>query len=406
MSKKLELQKKLGSLVEEQRSLLNQLGDGVWAADQQEQVSKMDDDIMSLERQIQLVAKAEERGIDEAKKTQVEAKEEVSKRDLMVRGLRDFAKNGSISESYKDVLVGANDNLEARAQGTLTSAAGGILVPTELQNVIIKQLLAFGGVYEISNRFNTTGGNPLVFATNDDTSRKATIVGQGANVGTAADMVFGSKTFGAYKYSTGILPINQELIDDASFNIESEVLEALGTGMARGFADDFIKGNGSTAPEGIVTALTALGAGGIGVNAAASALTADNLLDLSHSINRAYRTSSAKYVLSDATLAVVRKLKTTTGEYLWQYPDIQKGVPGTLFGYQYQVCDELDGVATGKMSVLFGDFSKYRIRLVGSPVIKRTQELLMTTDQIGFLMLQRMDAKFMLPGSIKALKHA
>lgn len=406
MSKKIVLQRQLGVLVEEQRSLLNQLGDGVWPADEQAKVSKMDDDITSLESQIQLVAKAEERSIDEAKRTKLETKEEVNKVELAKRAFKSFAKTGSISEEFNDVLIRANDNFESRAQGTATAGAGGVFVPTDLKNYVIESLMAHGGIYSIARVFATDSGNTIAIPTNDDTANKATIVGQGASVGAATDLAFDSKTFGAFKYSTGVLKVNQELLDDSQYDITSFIMKKLGIRMSRGWSDHVAKGNGTTQPEGIVTALTSLGAAGIGVSLAAGSFTnADALMDLQGSIDAAYNNPSCRFVLNQATLNTIRKFKTNTGEYIWQYPDFQKGLPGTILGSGYTVCPEIDGVATGKMSVLYGDFSNYEIRVVGSPVVKRLVELYAENDQLGFLMLHRMDAKFMLPGTIKALKH-
>ncbi len=399
----LSLQRKYGQLVTEQRNFIEEIGDKIPAADQEAKMQKIDEDLGAMERQIERVKKLEERAREEA----VEAnkpKEKMEGEALARAALRNYFATNEILEEYRGVLV---PEKEARAQGTGSAASGGVLIPTLLMPEIVKSMKAFGGIYDIANIFNTANGDPLTLPTLDDTANQAIEIAEATEVSAATDLAFGSKTFGSFKYTTGAHRINQELIDDAAFGIESEVLQVLGTRLARRWANRFVSGNGTTQPEGIVTALATIGAGATGVTAAAAALTADNLLDLQHSVNFSYRQSgNCKYVLSDATLAAIRKLKDSNNNYIWQMHDIRTGAPGQIWGSPYKISDDVASIGASATSVLFGDFKYYRIRLIGSPVIKRQNELYSNSDQVGFVMFARMDAKFVLPGSIKRLVHA
>lgn len=399
----LGLQHKYGQLVTEQRNFIEEIGDKVPDADQEAKMQKMDDDLSAYERQIERVKKLEERSREEA----VEAnkpKQKLEGEALARSALRNYFATNEIGEEFRDVL---KPDRESRAQGTGSAASGGVLIPTILLPEIVKSMKAFGGIYDIANKFNTSNGDPLVLPTLDDTANQAIEIAEATAVSAATDLAFDSKTFASFKYTTGAHKINQELIDDAAFNIESEVLQVLSTRLARRWANRFVSGNGSTQPEGIVTALAAIGSGATGATALVSSLTADNLLDLQHSINYAYRQSgNCKYALSDATLAAVRKLKDSNNNYIWQMHDIRTGAPGSIWGSPYQICDDLADIGASATSVLFGDFNYYRIRLIGSPVIKRQNELYSNSDQVGFVMFARMDAKYVLPGTIKRLVHA
>src|SRR5690606_3040040 len=114
-------------------------------------------------------------------------------------------------------------------------------------------------------------------------------------------------------------------------------------------------GDGNGDPNGIVTAST-LGK----TAAAAAAVTYDEIIDLVHSVDPAYRASpKTRFMFNDSTLGVLRKLKDGEGRYIWTAGDVQNGVPGTILGYRYSINQAMAGVATGEKSMIFGDFGKY-----------------------------------------------
>jgi HK97 family phage major capsid protein len=155
-------------------------------------------------------------------------------------------------------------------------------------------------------------------------------------------------------------------------------------------------GDGSGDPNGIVTAST------LGVTAAsATGLTADELIDLQHSVDPAYRTSpKARFMFNDSTLKVLRKLKDGEGRYIWDAGDFTKGVAGSLLGASYSVNQAMASIATGNKSVLWGDFSKYFVRKVGAPIIGVMRERFW--PDLGIAGLIRLDGEL---GDTAAVKH-
>jgi HK97 family phage major capsid protein len=102
-------------------------------------------------------------------------------------------------------------------------------------------------------------------------------------------------------------------------------------------------GSGSSDVEGIVTNSAA------GVTAAsATAVTADEIIDLVHSVDPEYRQSpNAAIMMNDSTLTAIRKLKDGNGNYLWQMGDFQIGTPQNILGYPVVVNQDMDSIATG-----------------------------------------------------------
>lgn len=268
-----------------------------------------------------------------------------------------------LDSEVRQVLRGA----ELRAQTAGTTTAGGYTVPTELATFIEKAMIASGPMYD-GNLFtviNTTGGNTFNIPTIDDTASVAVAHTEGGTVTDdgGSDVTFGQKTLGAYAFDTEWVRWSYELANDSIFNVESLLGDLLGERMGRIANSKLTTGSGSSDVEGIVTN------SGLGKTAAAvAAVTADEIIDLIHSVNPAYRSApSTALMMNDSTLAAVRKLKDGQGNYLWQMGNYQAGVPQNILGYNVVVNQAMDSLATGKKVMLFGDMSKFYVRKVGGP---------------------------------------
>ena len=256
---------------------------------------------------------------------------------------------------------------EVRAQTAGTATAGGYTVPTELANFIDKAMIATGPMYDGSlfTVLNTTGGNTFNIPTVNDTAVTAeahTEAGTVTDDG-GKDVTFGQKTLGAYAFDTEWVRWSYELASDSILNVESLLGELLGERLGRIANSKLTTGSGSSDVEGIVTN-SALGK----TAAAVAAITADEIIDLVHSVDPAYRASpSTAIMMNDSTLAAVRKLKDGNGNYLWQMGNYQGGVPQNILGYNVVVNQAMDSLATAKKVMLFGDMSKFYVRKVGGP---------------------------------------
>jgi len=290
---------------------------------------------------------------------------------------------------------------EVRAQTAGTTTAGGYTVPTELASFIDKAMAASGPMYD-SNLFtvlNTTGGNTFNIPTVDDTAVAAGAHTEGGAVTDdgGKDVTFGQKQLGAFAFDTEWVRWSYELANDSILNVEALLGELLGERLGRIANSKLTTGSGSSDVEGIVTN------SGVGKTAAAvAAVTADEIIDLIHSVDPAYRASaSTALMMNDSTLAAVRKLKDGNGNYLWQMGNYQAGVPQNILGYNVVVNQAMASLATGNKVMLFGDMSKYYVRKVGGPSLFVARERF--APDYGILGYARFDGVLANTGAVKHL---
>jgi HK97 family phage major capsid protein len=191
-----------------------------------------------------------------------------------------------------------------------------------------------------------------------------------------------------------------ELLQDSAVNIEQFIGELLGERLARRVNSELTVGDGTGDPLGIVAA-SAAGKTAAGV----AAFTADEIIDLLHSVDPAYRASpKCRFMFNDTTLAAIRKLKDGNGAYIWSMGDIRNGEPGLLLGQRYSVNQAMVNAATGTKPIVFGDFSKYYVRKVGSPVIGVRREYYW--PNIGLAGIVRLDGDLIQTSAVKHLVMA
>ena len=275
---------------------------------------------------------------------------------------------GNMDPEERAVLRTGYSSVESRAQ-TTTPAAGGYTVPTELMNEIIVSMAAFGPMYDptVTRELVTVGGGTLTMPTINDTSVVAVPHTEGVALTDdgGSDVTFGQKVLNAYAFNTEWLRVSKELADDSIFAMESLLSGLLGERLGRIANSQLTTGTGSSAPNGIMTAST------LGVTAVATAaITADEIIDLEHSVDPAYRVGpQVAFMFNDSTLKAIRKLKDGEGNYLLSAGDITRGVTPTLLGYRYVINQAVASLATGNRVMVFGDFGKYIVRKVGQPLI-------------------------------------
>ncbi|WP_339764939.1 phage major capsid protein [uncultured Sulfitobacter sp.] len=320
----------------------------------------------------------EERQAREAKRPGVDAAEARQGGDMDYRTafhayLRAEGQMGAMDAEARSVLSRGYTTVEQRAQ-TTTNTAGGYTVPTELMNILIKSMQAWGPMYseDVATVLTTSGGGQITMPTVNDTAVTAGAHTEGATLTDdgGKDVTFGQKVLEAFAYDTEWLRVSKELADDSIMAMEQVLGDLLGERLGRIANLQLTTGSGSSAPNGVVTAST-LGKTATGT----AAITGDEIIDLVHSIDPAYRMGpKVQFMFNDSTLAAIRKLKDGDGNYLWQMGNVQQGQPGSLLGYSYRVNQAMGSLAAGNKVMLFGDFGKYYVRKVGAPLIGALQD--------------------------------
>jgi HK97 family phage major capsid protein len=291
---------------------------------------------------------------------------------------------------------------------TQTLAGGGALIPEGFATAFETALLAYGYMLQVADVMTTPTAAPLPWPTANDTSNKGRRLNQNAAVdntgANTAYPTFGAVVFYAYKYTSDEILVPFELIRDNAVGLVEWLGEALGIRIGRVENDDWTNGTGADQPKGIVTACT------VGKTAAsATAIKWDEVIDLEHSVDPAYRNNpGVGYMCHDGIIQALRKLKDGEGRYLWQM-SANSGEPDRLNARPITRNQSMQAtVATGKQTLLFGDLTKYKIRRVGSLRMYRLVERYRDNDQDAFLAFEEADGNLIDAGThpVKSLKQA
>lgn len=280
--------------------------------------------------------------------------------------------------------------LPQNAMSTTTPAEGGYTVATEYFRQLAETMKAFGGIRAVASVIQTGTGAQMQFPTADATAEIGEIVGQNAAVA-ALDTAFGNATMDVYKYSSKKIAVPFELIQDSMFDIEAYINAVLATRIGRITATHFTTGTGTSQPKGIVTGATS---GKVGTTGQTTTVIYDDLVDLEHSVDPAYRNGPrVGYMMHDSSLKTIRKIKDTQGRPIF-VPGYEQGNPGgapdRLLGRPIYISQEMDAMAASKKSILFGDFSKYLIReVMDLTLFRMADSAFILNGQIGFVAFNR-----------------
>ena len=307
-------------------------------------------------------------------------------------------KTGRASEAYKQAMLTALRTNFRQVSNVLSEgvdANGGYLVPEEYDHRLIDILDEENVMRKLGTRITTSGEHKINIAA---TKPAAAWIEEGGAL-TFGDATFDQIILDAHKLHVAI-KVTEELLYDNAFNLESYIMQQFGKALANAEEDAFINGTGTGQPLGI---LAATGGADVGITAkSATAITADEIIDLIYSLKRPYRKSAA-FLLNDQTLAAIRKLKDNYGQYLWQ-PSLQAGEPDRILGYAAYTSPYFPAIAAGKAAVAFGDFSYYNIGDRGTRSFKQLTELFAGNGMIGYVAKERVDGKLILPEAVQILK--
>lgn len=318
---------------------------------------------------------------DRHRKAAIECNIELNRKEIDIDLRRD----------YKNVRT------EIRAaQSSVTGSTGAFLIPEGFVSSLESALLQFGGMREVSNVIRTETGNDLPWPTSDDTSNKGEIIGE-STTQTEQNVAFGLITYKAYKYSSKMILVPYELLNDSAINLATFLGDKCGERIGRIQNDHFTTGTAAGQPKGIVTAST------LGVTSATTtAIKFDEVKDLYHSVDPAYRVG-ARFMFHDGILQYLAKLKDGQGQYLMG--GVVSGNPTTLYGMPYTINQSMQAtVATATKTMLFGQLSKYQIRDAGSIRFIRLNERYAEKDQVAFFALMRSDGN-LLDAGVAPVKH-
>lgn len=280
---------------------------------------------------------------------------------------------------------------QARAL-TVTTSAGGYLIPQGFADVLVKSRLAFGGMRQArTNKITTDTGADLPIPGMDDTGNKGMLLG--INTGSSTqDVAFTSRTLKAYVMHSKSVKVPWQLMQDSAFDVETMILApAFGERIGRIENDYFTTGSGSSEPQGVITGASS---GLTGTGAAASGPSYADVVTLYHSVDPAYR-DFAQFMCNDASVLALRLLVDDANRPIWlpaTSGGLAEATPDTLLGKPLVINQSMASPAANAKSLLFGDFSQFWIRDVKGITVVRQDELYSDALQTGFFAYARLDS--------------
>ena len=367
-------------------------------AEEKAKFDKMEADAQAIMSEIDIIERTAEMKKELAAKT--EAREAAPK----------ATRKGAFEKYLRNGMSALNNeerSLMTEMRGTSTQVAGtdslgGFLVPQDFSNELDMALEFTGEVERLAKKLNTAGGALLDYPTVNDTATDANLISEAAAV-TVQDVTFANKQLSAYNYASQVR-VSMQLLQDNAFDLNAFLVEAMGERIARATNAAFTTGTGSSQPQGIITGSVA------GKTAAsATAITADEVLDLIYSIDPAYRNKESFGLMAhNNVISAIRALGIgSANDFPIFIPSMEAGVPDKLFGHNIYYNNDMESsIATGKKTMLAADFSKFVVRSAGGIQMVRLNERYMDELEVGFVAYARKDAAVLDSRAVKHLVQA
>jgi len=363
-------------------------------AEEKSKFDAMEADARGIKEQIDTLERAAELKKELAANTEArQAAPKATRKGAFEKYLRNGM--GSLNAEERSIM-GELRGTSTQVVGTDT--LGGYLVPQDFSDELDIATLFTGEVERLAKKLNTAGGALLDYPTINDTATDANLISEAAAV-TVQDMTFANKQLSAYNYASQVR-VSMQLLQDNAFDLNSFLAESMGERIARATNGAFTSGTGSSQPQGIVTGST------LGKTAAsATAITADEILDLIHSIDPSYRNKPSFGLMAhDNVISAIRALGIgSSNDFPIFIPSMEAGQPDKLFGHNVYYNNDMESsIATGKKTLLAADFSKFVVRSAGGVQIVRLNERYMDELEVGFVSYARKDSAVL---DSRAVKH-
>jgi HK97 family phage major capsid protein len=299
---------------------------------------------------------------------------------------------------------------------TTTGSQGGFTVQTLVARDMIDLLKSYAYMRRVASQISTENGADLSYPTSDGTSETGEIIAQNTTA-TSADPVFANRALNVFKFSSKIVTVPIELIQDAQFDIAGMVTKRLIDRIGRIENTKFTVGTGTAEPFGLVAASST---GKVGTTGQTLTIIYDDLVDMVDSLDAAYLdtpisspqdpTAAPGWMFSQTMRRVVRKIKDTAGRPIWtpSYDEgLSSGSPDMLLGYPVYINNDMAVPAANAFSLAFGNFHKYMIRdAMDITMFRFDDSAFMKLGQVGFLAWARAGGNLLDVNSVKLYQHS
>jgi HK97 family phage major capsid protein len=360
--------------------LLAEKGSAVWSAEDKAKFDGLMDEAERVQTQIEAHQRALDadarRNFKDAQRAEAQPKTEAQRAlDIYLR------------KSVRDMSV-EEVTLVRNTMSTTTGSEGGFTVKTDVAASLVDQLKSYGSMRRVAERIVTSQGGPLGYPTTDGRSETGEIVAQNQPAA-AADIVFGTRDLATSKFSSKIIAVPIELLQDSMIDVQALVFKRMRDRIGRYQNTMFTTGSGTSQPTGVITAASV---GKTGATGQTTTIIYDDLVDIVDAVDVAYTDEASappKFMFSQTMRRVVRKIKDTAGRPIWT-PSYDAGVSDSrtdlLLGYEVVINNDVAVPAANAYSLAFGQLGNYMVRDAMDVTLFRFDDsAYMSKGQVGFL---------------------
>ena len=272
--------------------------------------------------------------------------------------------------------------VEQRADVNLTTGDNGAVIPSSIANKIIKKVHDISPLYQLATKYNVKGTLSIPYY--DESSSTITMA-------YATEFKSLESTSGKFLsielkgFLAGALSkIAKSLVNNSQFDIVSEVINIMADSIARWIENELINGtdNKIQGLRGVTQTVT---------SAAATALTADELIDVQEEVPDVYQ-ANAIWIMNRSTRKAIRKLKNSDGDYILNKdPNSKWGY--TLFGKDIYTTENMPSIAASKTVIYYGDMSGLAVKLSEDVNIEILREKFAEQHALGVIAWCEIDSK-------------
>jgi HK97 family phage major capsid protein len=394
------LRERRNGLAIEARKLLDESKDKKWTAEDQTKYDAYTGEILDVDARIE----REQKLLDLAAEERIQHRDPAAKNDDPLSDIRIF--DAWMRRGEKGLSAEQASKLY-NTMSTTTGSEGGYTVPTTVASELIEALKAFGGVRAVADQLTTAQGNPLSYPSTDGTAEVGELLAENT-AAAALDPSFGTVGLNVFKYSSKIIAVPIELLQDSSVDIEAFVRRRIIERIGRIENQHFTTGTGTGQPRGIVTGSSA---GKVGTTGQTTTVIYDDLVDLLESVDEAYQLGGVcQFMFSQTVRGLLRKLKDTAGRPIWTpgyEAGITAGAPDLLLGKSVVINNDMATPAANAKSIIYGDFKKYIVRdAMAVSLMRFDDSAYASKGQVGFLAFIRSGGNLMDTAAVKYYAHS
>ena len=360
-------------------------------AEIRDDVKKIKEKLMMMD-EIDAVREKERKPAEPKPEAKPEVEVEMEQRAIMQRD----------EEAFENYIRGVVSNTRAGDPVNLTETAGGALIPKTIARRIIEEVYNICPILERSTKYNTKGELVIPYYDEDTTA---------ITVGFAQEFVELSSTVGTFTgitlkdYLAGALTlVSRSLLNNSDINLTDFVVRRMALNISR-FLEGVLLNGGVVSGAGTQNEVKVLGlsTATVGVTtAAATAITADDLIDLQGSVKDVFQ-QNAIWIMHTNTRTALRKLKDEVGRYLLQ-DDVSAAFGKTLLGKDVYVSDNMPEMEAGNIAIYYGDMRGLATKFSEDMNIQVLREKYATMHAIGVVGWVDFDSQIENQQAIAALK--